>query len=85
MIPREPDDAEPIASAETRQGDESKLPDHLDVPLEDEVLLEEVELISTLMIAATEADDRLDQTQIDRLLGVPNPVIPGQANGSAAS
>ena len=28
--------------------------DHLDVPLEDAVLLEEVELISTLMIAASE-------------------------------
>jgi hypothetical protein len=44
--------------------------DHLDVPLEDATLLEEVELISALMIAASEAEERLDRTEIDRLLGV---------------
>ncbi len=46
--------------------------DHLDVPLEDAVLMEEVELISTLMIAASENEGQLEQDQIDRLLGVPD-------------
>jgi hypothetical protein len=44
--------------------------DHLDVPLEDATLLEEVELISALMIAASEAEEQLDRSEIDRLLGV---------------
>jgi len=44
--------------------------DHLDVPLEDATLLEEVELISALMIAASEAEGQLDRSEIDRLLGV---------------
>jgi len=46
--------------------------DHLDVPLEDATLMEEVELISTLMIAASETEGQLEQNQIDRLLGVPD-------------
>jgi hypothetical protein len=46
--------------------------DHLDVPLEDAVLMEEVELISTLMIAASETEGELEQDEIDRLLGVPD-------------
>ena len=52
--------------------------DHLDVPLEDAVLLEEVELISALMIAAGESGDHLDQARIDELLGIgtPDPVVP---------
>ena len=44
--------------------------DQLDVPLEDPSLLEEVELISALMIAASESEEHLDQTRIDRLLGI---------------
>jgi hypothetical protein len=52
--------------------------DHLDVPLEDADLMEEVELISTLMIAASEADDRLDLRRIDQLLGVRPAGIPEQ-------
>ena len=52
--------------------------DHLDVPLEDAVLLEEVELISTLMIAASESERQLDQSEIDRLLGLPGGGIPEQ-------
>ena len=47
--------------------------DQLDVPLEDSTLLEEVELISTLIIAASENEGHLDQTQIDELLGVADP------------
>lgn len=61
----------------------STLSDHLDVPLEDEVLLEEVELMSTLMIAATEADKKLDQGEIDRLLGLPEG-LPGQQDGRSS-
>ena len=58
--------------------------DHLDVPLEDAALLEEVELISTLMIAAGEYDDHLDQDQIDLLLGVRAPSLPEQQTGRNA-
>ena len=58
--------------------------DHLDVPLEDAALLEEVELISTLMIAAGEYDDHLDQEQIDLLLGVDAPTLPEQQSGRSA-
>ena len=60
--------------------------DHLDVPLEDATLMEEVELISTLMIAASETEGQLEQNQIDRLLGVPDdadgtsPAVPHQPN-----
>jgi hypothetical protein len=78
------DDADPTLSARTRQGDEPRLNDHLDVPLEDEVLLEEVELISTLMIAATAADEKLEPEEIDRLLGVAGTVVPEQSNGTAS-
>jgi hypothetical protein len=44
--------------------------DQLDVPLEDSELLEEVEMVSTLILAASENDERLDQSEIDRILGV---------------
>jgi hypothetical protein len=44
--------------------------DQLDVPLEDSELLEEVEMVSTLILAASENDERLDQDAIDRILGV---------------
>jgi hypothetical protein len=50
--------------------------DHLDVPLEDSVLMEEVELISTLMIAASEAEGALEQSQIDELLGLDHESTP---------
>jgi hypothetical protein len=58
--------------------------DHLDVPLEDAVLLEEVELISSLMIAASEYDEHLDQEQIDGLLGVSGATVPEQQSGRSA-
>ena len=57
--------------------------DHLDVPLEDAVLLEEVELISALMIAASEYDEPLDQRQIDDLLGLKEAKLPEQQHRSA--
>ena len=44
--------------------------DGLDVPLEDPVQREEVELLSSLMIVAGRAEGPLDQDQIDELLGL---------------
>ena len=44
--------------------------DGLDVPLEDPVQREEVELLSSLMIVAGRADGPLDQQVIDDLLGL---------------
>ncbi len=44
--------------------------DQLDVPLEGSELLEEVEMVSTLILAASENDERLDQDEIDKILGV---------------
>jgi hypothetical protein len=44
--------------------------DQLNVPLEDVELLNEVELTTNLIIAASEADHALPQAVIDRLLGV---------------
>ena len=44
--------------------------DPFDVTLEDGDLLGEVELTTTLIVAASESDDRLSQSEIDRLLGV---------------
>jgi len=58
--------------------------DHLDVPLEDAALMEEVELISTLMIAASENDEHLDQGEIDRLLGLSGANLPEQQPGRSA-
>jgi len=44
--------------------------DQFDVTLEDGDLLGEVELTTTLIIAASESDDHLSQDEIDRLLGI---------------
>jgi hypothetical protein len=52
--------------------------DQLNVPLEDAELLEEVELTTNLIIAASEADASLPQAEVDRLLGVDRPSIPSQ-------
>ena len=57
--------------------------DQLDVPLEDAVLLQEVELVSALMIAASDNEGHLDQTAIDKLLGVSQPGIPSQGEPEA--
>ena len=58
--------------------------DGLDVPLEDAALLEEVELISALMIAASENDEHLDQSEIDKLLGLSGATMPEQQRGRTA-
>ena len=44
--------------------------DQFDVTLEDSDLLGEVELTTNLIIAASEADGRLTDDEIDRILGV---------------
>lgn len=44
--------------------------DQFDVTLEDGDLLNEVELTTTLIIAASESDEHLTTEQIDALLGV---------------
>ena len=44
--------------------------DPFDVTLEDGDLLGEVELTTTLIIAATESEGPMEQDEIDRLLGV---------------
>ena len=44
--------------------------DQFDVDLQDEDLLEEVELIATVMVATTDSDEHLSQAQIDDILGV---------------
>ncbi|QZY28822.1 hypothetical protein [Nocardioides coralli] len=44
--------------------------DQFDVSLEDADLLGEVELTTTLIIAASESEDHLTPEEIDRILGV---------------
>jgi hypothetical protein len=44
--------------------------DRLDVQPHDEDVLEEIELISNLMIAASEASGPLPQSMIDTILGI---------------
>jgi hypothetical protein len=47
--------------------------DQFDVSLVDDDLLEEVELLTELMEAASGAEERLDPAEIDRILGVSVP------------
>jgi hypothetical protein len=55
--------------------------DQFDVSLEDVDLLGEVELTTNLIIAASEADERLAPDEIDRILGVvPVPPHPRRAS-----
>jgi hypothetical protein len=53
------------------------LDDRLDVQPHDAEVLEEIELISNLMIAASEAAGPLPQDAIDAILG-----LPGQRRGA---
>ena len=53
-------------------GGSHSVSDKFDVPLEDPELLDEVELTTNLIIAATSADHELSQGEIDALLGVEN-------------
>jgi hypothetical protein len=55
----------------------AKMYDQFDVSLEDVDLLGEVELTTNLIIAASEAEDRLSTSEIDQILGVvPEPPQP---------
>ena len=64
MAPLERDPRRPAAGI-------GRVPDdELDVLLEDAELLEEVELLSSLMIEAGSAHERLDPSEIDRALGI---------------
>ena len=56
--------------------------DQLNVPLEDAELLEEVEMTTNLIIAASEAESSLSQAEVDRLLGLERPSIPSQSSHS---
>ena len=58
--------------------------DGLDVPLEDSDIREEVELVSSLMVAAGSADETLSPEQIDELLGV-HERVPEQTDRDGAS
>lgn len=58
------------------------MPDQFDFQLVDEALLDEVELVTTLMVAAGESDEPLPQPEIDRILGVtPVPRVPAPRSG----
>jgi hypothetical protein len=48
--------------------------DQFDVSLEDSELMGEVELTTNLIIAASEAEERLTQEEIDQILGVDSAV-----------
>lgn len=48
----------------------SAMADQFDVTLEDPELLQEVELTTNLIVAASETDEHLPQEEIDRILGV---------------
>jgi hypothetical protein len=56
--------------SEEQRAWEGDVHDQFDVTLEDGDLLGEVELTTTLIIAASESEDHLSQEEIDRLLGV---------------
>ena len=60
------------------------MPDQLDVTLEDGDLLGEVELATTLIVAAGQSDDHLSQDEIDRLLGCAPPQPQGLTPGPPA-
>lgn len=56
--------------ARVRQGQVSLMGDKFDVDLVDHALLEEVELIAELIVAASESAAPLSREEIDRILGV---------------
>ena len=57
--------------------------DQFDVSLEDSDLLVEVELTTSLIIAASEAEEHLSQEEIDRILGL-LPEAPAAAGADPA-
>ena len=59
-----------VRDRQARLGGGTLVHDQFDVTLEDGDLLGEVELTTTLIIAASESDEHLSQEEIDRLLGI---------------
>ena len=55
------------------EGGTGVMDDQLNVPLEDADLLAEVELTTNLIIAASESDATLSQSEVDQILGVGTP------------
>jgi hypothetical protein len=51
-------------------GEEAAMNDRLDVSMQDAEILDEIEITSNLMIAASETDGPLSQERIDRILGI---------------
>lgn len=51
-------------------GKERRMNDQLEVNLEDRQLMDEINLVADLMIAAVDAPGDLEQNSIDRILGV---------------
>jgi hypothetical protein len=62
----------------SRPLEELPVPDSFDVSLEDPELLYEVELLTTLIMAANGCEERLGQELIDELLAVDPPAVPQQ-------
>ena len=52
----------------------AEMNDQLEVTLEDSQLMDEISLVTDLMIAAVDAPGDLAQNSIDRILGVVDPV-----------
>ena len=57
--------------------------DQFDVDLVDHALLEEVELIAELIVAASESEAPLSRAEIDRILGVSLAAATGCWSGAA--
>lgn len=58
------------------------MPDQFDFELVDEALLEEVQLTTTLIVAASESDGPLSVSEVDRILGVTQvPSVPAPRSG----
>lgn len=57
--------------------------DQFDVDLVDHALLEEVQLVADLMVAASESEAPLSRAETDRILGVTLPAATGCWSGAA--
>jgi hypothetical protein len=53
-----------------RAGEGARVVDYLDVSLQDDELLAEIELATSLMIVASRSDHRLTRAEVDHALGI---------------
>lgn len=67
-----------VGEVNVADGREDHVHDQFDVSLEDAELLGEVELTTNLIIAASESDGQLSQSEIDAILGVVPHARPGE-------